>query len=126
MPIYWGNPDIASEFNPDSFINCHDFASFEEAVEFIRKVDQDDELYLKMAKAPIVREDSVAARCLDADYLSDYLYKVCSQEPEAAIRRNRIYQGKYYEDEARFHEKIDRVLYTPRRAVRALRNKMKR
>ena len=37
VPIYWGNPDIAKEFNPDSFINCHDFASFDEAVEYVKK-----------------------------------------------------------------------------------------
>ncbi len=125
VPIYWGNPDIAKEFNSESFINCHDFASFDEAVEFIRKVDNDDELYLKMVKAPITVEGSEAAKCLDRDYLSDFLCKICSQEPEEAIRRNRIYQGQYYEDEARFHEKADRMLRLPRRAVRALRNKLK-
>ena len=124
VPIYWGNPDIAKEFNPDSFINCHDFESFDEAVEYIRKVDNDDELYLKMVKAPIVRPDSLAAECLKEDYLSDYLYKICSQDPQAAIRRNRIYQGQYYEDEARFHEKIDAALRLPRRAVRGMRNRL--
>ena len=126
VPIYWGNPDIAGEFNPDSFINCHDFKDFDEAVDYIKQIDNDDEAYLKMAKAPIVTEGSAAATCLDKDYIADFLYGICSQEPQEAIRRNRIYQGKYYEDEARFHQKIDRVLYTPRRAVRALRNKVKR
>ena len=126
VPIYWGNPDIAKEFNPDSFINCHDFPDFEKAVEFIRKVDSNDELYLKMVKAPIIRDDSSAKKCLSDDYLPDFLYAVCSQDPASAIRRNRVYQGKYYEDEARFHEKIDRVLYLPRRAARALRNRMKK
>ena len=33
VPIYWGNPDIAKEFNPESFVNCHDFASFDEVVD---------------------------------------------------------------------------------------------
>ena len=78
-----------------------------------------------MVKAPIVREDSLAKKCLGEDYLSDWLYGICSQEPEAAIRRNRIYQGKYYEDEARFHEKTDRLLYLPRRAVRGLKNRIR-
>ena len=125
VPIYWGNPDIAKEFNPDSFINCHDFESFDDVVDYVRKVDGDDDLYLSMVKAPIVREDSLAKKCLGEDYLSDWLYGICSQEPEAAIRRNRIYQGKYYEDEARFHEKTDRLLYLPRRAVRGLKNRIR-
>lgn len=126
VPIYWGNPDIAKEFDPGSFINCHDFGSFDEAVEFIKKVDQDDELYLKMVKTPMIREGSEAAECLDEAYLSDFLLKVCSQDPKEAIRRNRIYQGKYYEDEAKAHERMDRVLRLPRRAVRSLRNKLKK
>ena len=125
VPIYWGNPDIAREFNPGSFINCHDFSSFEAVAEFVKKVDGDDELYLSMVKAPIVNSDSLAKKCLEPDYLADYLYKVCSQDPVAAIRRNRIYQGKYYEDEAKFHEKTDRMLYLPRRAVRGLKNRIK-
>ena len=123
VPIYWGNPDIAKEFNPDSFINCHDFDSFDDVVEYVKKVDSDDELYLRMAKAPIVKEDSGAAKCLESDYVADYLYHICSQDPKDAIRRNTIYMGEYYEDEARFHQKIDRFLRLPRRAVRGLHNR---
>ena len=125
IPIYWGNPDIAAEFNPDSFVNCHDFADFDEAVEYVKKIDGDDELYLRMARAPIAKEGSLAAKCLDEDYVADFLYKVCSQEPKAAIRRNTVYQGMYYEQETKFHEAADRILYTPRRAMRALKNKLR-
>ena len=124
VPIYWGNPDIAKEFDPQSFINCHDFDSFDNVVEYVKKVDNDDELYLKMVKTPITSKGYEAAKCLDKSYVSDYLFKICSQDPDKAVRRNTIYQGKYYEDEAKFHEKIDRVLYTPRRAVRALKNRL--
>ncbi len=126
VPIYWGNPDIAAEFDPGSFINCHDFASFDDAVAFIKKVDNDDELYLKMVRTPIVREDSLAAKCLGEDYVSDFLYDICSQDPKAAIRRNRIYQGRFYEEEARLHERMDRVLRLPRRAVRGMKNRLKK
>lgn len=141
VPIYWGNPDIAKEFNPKSFINGHDFDSFDELVEYVKKVDEDDELYLSMARASIFPDEGNCAsninrtdnskessvrECLADNYLSDYLYNICSQNPEDAIRRNRIYQGKYYEDEAKFHEKIDRVLYVPRRFVRGMKNRIKK
>ena len=29
VPIYWGNPDVGSYFNVNSFVNCHNFSSFE-------------------------------------------------------------------------------------------------
>lgn len=126
IPIYWGNPDIAKEFDPESFVNCHDFADFDEVVEYVKKIDNDDELYLKMVRKPIVKEDSLAAKCLDEDYVASFLYDICSQDPASAIRRNTVYHGMYYEQEARFYGKIDRVLYTPRRAMRALKNKVSR
>lgn len=125
VPIYWGNPDIAAEFNPKAFINCHDFDSFEDVLEEVKRIDNDDEAFAAMLKEPILKEDSLARCFLDKDYLSDYLYTVCSQEPAAAIRRNRVYQGAYYEDEAKFHEKIDSMLKLPRRFIRMLKNRRK-
>ncbi|MEI7603073.1 MAG: glycosyltransferase family 10 [Opitutae bacterium] len=52
LPIYWGNPDIARDFNPRSFINVSDFPSFNEAIDYILKVDSDDQLYLSYLKEP--------------------------------------------------------------------------
>lgn len=122
VPIYWGNPDIAEEFNPEAFINCHDFDSFEAVLDEIKRIDNDKEAFEKMVKAPILREDSKAAKFLEDDYLSEYLYKVCSQDPKAAIRRNRVYQGAYYEAEAKSHERIDRIMYLPKRFIHGMNN----
>ena len=52
IPIYWGNPLIARDFNPECFINCHDFESFEEVVAHIARVDNDDELFRRYISAP--------------------------------------------------------------------------
>lgn len=122
IPIYWGNPDIAEEFNPEAFINCHDFESFEDVLEEVKRIDADDEAYRKMVKAPILRDGSKASEFLKEDYLSDYLYEICSQEPKEAIRRNRVYQGAYYEAEAKSHEKMDRMLYLPKRFIHGMKN----
>ncbi|MBO4902896.1 MAG: hypothetical protein J5518_08905 [Lachnospiraceae bacterium] len=126
VPIYWGNPDIASEFNPDSFINCHDFASFEEVLTEVKKIDNDPDLFLKKLRAPILSENSGARVCLAKDYVSDYLCRILSQKPEEAFRRNRIYIGKRYEDQAAFHRRLDGILYLPRRAVFSLQNRFRR
>ena len=52
VPIYWGNPDIAKEFDPRSFINAHDFDSLEALADHVVKVDTDDSLYLEYLTAP--------------------------------------------------------------------------
>lgn len=44
IPIYWGNPRVDEDFDPDSFINCHSFAEFDEVVEHVARVDRDEQL----------------------------------------------------------------------------------
>lgn len=128
VPIYWGNPDIAKEFNSKAFINCHDFDSFEQVLEEIKRIDEDDEAYLEMLRSPMIGDegsDLEAGKVLSENYLSDYLYNICSQEPTQAIRRNRIYQGLRYEQQAAFHQKIDNLLYIPKRALYFIQNKIR-
>jgi hypothetical protein len=59
IPIYWGNPKIATEFNPESFINLHDYATFDEAIRRIIQIDENDELYNSMISAPCFHDDRV-------------------------------------------------------------------
>ncbi len=35
VPIYWGALDTGDYFNPDSFINCHDFENLEALVNYM-------------------------------------------------------------------------------------------
>ncbi|MEK7680916.1 MAG: glycosyltransferase family 10 [Patescibacteria group bacterium] len=56
IPIYWGNPDIGREFNIKRFINCHDYKSFDDVVERIKEIDQNDDLYLSIINEPVLAE----------------------------------------------------------------------
>ena len=53
IPIYWGNPDIHKEFNEKRFINCHRYKNFDEVVEKIKEIDNNDDLYLSIINEPI-------------------------------------------------------------------------
>ena len=88
IPIYWGDPTINKYFNPKAFINCNDFPSLEEAVEYVKKVDQDDELYHQMLKEPWFR-DGQEPECLRDEYFRSFLTNIFNQEKQAAYRRNR-------------------------------------
>lgn len=48
IPIYWGDPEVGKMFNTKAFINCHDYNSWEEIIERIKEVDNDDEKYREM------------------------------------------------------------------------------
>jgi hypothetical protein len=48
IPIYWGNPVVAKDFNTDSFINIKNTSEFNNAINKIIELDNDDEKYLAM------------------------------------------------------------------------------
>lgn len=52
LPIYWGDPNISSYYNTNSFVNIMNYSSFEEAVEEVIRLDNDDAAYLEKATAP--------------------------------------------------------------------------
>ena len=52
IPIYWGSPTVATDFNLQSFINVNDFNNFDEAIEYVMRIDQDEELYYRILTAP--------------------------------------------------------------------------
>ena len=59
IPIYWGNPLVNEDFNTKSFINSHEFNSFEELISHIIKVDNDDELYKQYLLEPVFNNDEI-------------------------------------------------------------------
>lgn len=86
MPIYWGNPDIASEFNPDSFINCHDYNDFNQVVSRVAQIDSDDELYLQIVNKPCFSEGRIPYNLSEHAILS-FFRGIFEQNPEKARRR---------------------------------------
>jgi GR25 family glycosyltransferase involved in LPS biosynthesis len=53
IPIYWGTKEVVKDFNPKTFINATDFANFDDLVEYIIKVDNDEELYNSYFQEPM-------------------------------------------------------------------------
>jgi hypothetical protein len=71
IPIYWGNPRIAEDFNPRAFINCHDYRNMQDVVAAVRAVDEDENLYRAFLAEPYfpngvenayVREENIVAK----------------------------------------------------------------
>ncbi len=96
VPIYYGNPMVESEFNPDAMINLLSFSSLEEGLERVIEIDQDDELYIKMLMAPKMVSEAYLDNLYDG--LRSFLFRIFDQEKEAAYRRLRFYIQKYHED----------------------------
>ncbi len=78
VPIYWGDPEVAAEFNPESFINAHDFDSFDALADYVAGVDRDEARYRRYVEAPIFPNNQLS-RFFEPDYLLDFFEKVVAE-----------------------------------------------
>ncbi|MBR2761897.1 MAG: hypothetical protein IKD66_12110 [Solobacterium sp.] len=81
VPIYYGDPLAAMDFNPDAFINCGEYENFDAVLEAVKKIDADEELYLKMINEPPVKE------YLNPDAFENFLVYIIEQDYKKAFRR---------------------------------------
>ena len=80
LPIYRGHPAVRKEFNSHSFVNCHDFASLDDAVEKVIQLDKDDQSYINMLGQPWFENNTENEYC-KPDYLVAFFSKVFTDTP---------------------------------------------
>ena len=88
IPLYWGDPKVADDFDTKAFIDCTKMKSPDELIERIKEIEAEPELYLQMQKTPILTEKSRVKEILSDDYLKCFLYKIFDQDACDAFRRN--------------------------------------
>ena len=98
IPIYWGNPNVTKDFNEKAFINCNNYASFEEVIERVKEIDNDDALYRAMLSEPIFTPENRPER-FDEQRLEEFLYPIFDQPIEKARRRaHHTWRDEYIKD----------------------------
>ena len=125
IPIYWGNPDIAREFNPKAFVNCHEYGSLEEACRRIREIDENEELYLEIMKEPAYTSDSLAYKYLQEDYTDDFLRNIFECDYGSAKRRNMVYVGRDYQHKMDCAVRVTRGLDVIKKPIHLLNKTIK-
>lgn len=98
IPIYWGAADVALDFNPKAFINCHDYKSITDLIEYIKFLDKDEQAYINMLQQPCFID------CKEPDWLSKetivkWLTHIFEQPLETVYRRNQFFWGAKYQQE---------------------------
>ena len=108
IPIYWGDPQIGLDFNPESFVNCHDYPSLEKVVERVVALDTDEAAYRKVYEAPFLRRP-LNGYAFEPGF-EEFVVRTFNQDPARAFRRNREFWGKAYEAQRRkFASYITRI-----------------
>lgn len=107
LPIYWGNPLVGKDFNAAAFLNVNDFASIEEAVQYVVELDNDDSKYLEMIKA---------SKVLDADIINwnerllDFLSNIIEKPLDKAKYLTPFGIQKLYREELLAYDILSRRL----------------
>lgn len=107
LPIYWGNPLVWKDFNPASFINVGDFASMEDAVQYIIDLDRDDTRYLQMLRAPKVFEPTIRNW---QEHLLDFLSNIVEKPLDEAKYLTPYGIQKLYREELLAYDILSRRL----------------
>ena len=89
VPIYWGNPRVAEEFNPRRFVNYHDSPSEEAFIDRIIELDNDDDAYAEMLSQPWFREGNLPAAA-DKGSLLDQFGRIVSWRGTPVAERSRV------------------------------------
>lgn len=87
IPIYWGNPDVVKEFNPEAFINVHNYNSLDEVIAKVKELDNDDAAYLKMVKTPFLKNGKLY-QDLDDDKILAFFDNIFAKGKDFFYRMN--------------------------------------
>lgn len=85
VPIYWGDPDVATEFNPAAFVNANGMDA-EALVDAIRRIDEDDAVWLDLVSQPLLTAEQVSTAAKAAEEYGAFTARVFSQPISAAKR----------------------------------------
>lgn len=76
VPIFFGNQFILEEgFNPESFINLHEFSDLNDFLDLVKRIDSDENLYKKYIETPIFVDNNIPDY-FDFEYTLSFLEKV--------------------------------------------------
>jgi hypothetical protein len=70
VPIYWSDEKCKNDFNPKSFINLNDFDSIEALIDYVKEVDQSQQLYESYRNEPLFLDKQINKEFLPESVLS--------------------------------------------------------
>ena len=108
LPIYWGNKLVEREFNPKSFINLYDFEDEDAAIDWIIKVDKDDDLYMSYFQEPYFHDNTLPEFLRDENICRFFSNVFTSTPSPISLPRWSYANLKFHY--SRFHRRLFRKL----------------
>lgn len=119
IPIYWGNDVVDREFNKAAFINVNDYDTLDGAIEKIKKIDQNEELWIQMMKQPAFVDPSYPS--MVHEEVEKFIIDIFNQDVKNAIRRKTYVWGLRHERQLKYGI----ILYPKLRSIFRILKKLK-
>ena len=87
IPIYYGDYTIDEFINPKTYISINGEKDIDQKIEYIKKIDNDDKLYLEIMKEKPIIDDKFIDK-IDRNELKEFLKNIFSQDKYKAFRRD--------------------------------------
>lgn len=75
VPIYKGGAKISEDFNSKSFVNCHDFSSLEDVIDYVTYLDKNDDKYMEVLKQPWFIDNKIPENS-KIENIKNFLYSI--------------------------------------------------
>lgn len=95
VPIYWGDPDVAKEFNPGSFLDANDMDA-EALIEAVGRIDRDDALWSEMVSRPLLTSDQAESARRESVAYGEFTSRLFSAPVEEVKRAPEGYWTERY------------------------------
>ena len=120
IPIYLGAPDIGNYFNTKSFINVRDFKSYEDCINYVLKVDNDQALYEKILREPYFKDNKIDKDLFSLYYGGEFYRKIEKLLPLNISKYIKPY--KLFSENIFFITFSDGIVYKTDRIVNEAKN----
>jgi len=96
IPLYWGDPEVARDFDPGCMVNLAAFPDFAAAADHVLALDADREARLRLLRSPVFRDNRLPA-CLSDEHISGPIERMLAAATPGrrAYRRRRLREHVY-------------------------------
>ena len=96
IPIYWGNPQVKRECNPEAFICADDFESLDDLRDYVAKIDGDEDKWCDIVMKPWFTEEQLVKAMDDMRKYQDFVSAIFMNDKESVRRRPEGYWPEIY------------------------------
>ena len=86
VPVYFGDPLIAEEYNPKAFINAGKYQNLEDLRKQVHRVDENDDLWMDMISQPWQTSEQIQKIETEMEQYQDFIRHIFIQNLQSAKR----------------------------------------